>query len=138
MWRYLQRHNRVFWCGNPKPVPFGAIPKHANIIQISKQPRLFLNGPRLLVFVNEEGLEESPTPPFRHLLDMDPPDHGEYRNVVNRHFTPRGGSPLGPEIENITRALLDDVTARDVCYFVTDVSSKIPLAVIAPLLSVPH
>jgi|HubBroStandDraft_4_1064222.scaffolds.fasta_scaffold19922_3 cholest-4-en-3-one 26-monooxygenase len=137
-WTYLRKHKPVFWCEYPKTDPFWAITKHADIIQISKQPRLFLNGPRLLVFVNEDGFEDSPTPPFRHLLDMDPPDHGEYRVVVSRNFTPRGVSPLGPEIENITREVLDDVTGRDTCDFVTDVSSKIPLAVIAELLGVPH
>jgi cytochrome P450 len=69
---------------------------------------------------------------------MDPPDHGEYRAVVSRHFTPRGVRPLQPEIENITRKVLDDVTGRGECDFVTEVSSKIPLAVIAELLGVPH
>jgi cytochrome P450 len=137
-WAYLRKHKPVWWCEYPKTDPFWAITKHADIIQISKQPNLFLNGPRLLVFVNESGFEESPTPPFRHLLDMDPPDHGEYRAVVSRHFTPRGVRPLQPEIENITRKVLDDVTGRGECDFVTEVSSKIPLAVIAELLGVPH
>ncbi|HEY6300560.1 MAG TPA: hypothetical protein VIW95_13050, partial [Candidatus Binatus sp.] len=59
-WTYLRKHKPVFWCEYPKTDPFWAITKHADIIQISKQPRLFLNGPRLLVFVNEDGLEESP------------------------------------------------------------------------------
>ena len=137
-WAYLRKHKPVWWCEFPQTDPFWAITKHADIIQISKQPTLFLNGPRLLVFVNESGFEESPTPPFRHLLDMDPPDHGEYRVIVSREFTPRGVRPLQPEIENITRKVLDDVTGRGECDFVTDVSSKIPLAVIAELLGVPH
>jgi cytochrome P450 len=137
-WAYLRKHKPVWWCEFPQTDPFWAITKHADIIQISKQPTLFLNGPRLLVFVNESGFEESPTPPFRHLLDMDPPDHGEYRAVVSRHFTPRGVRPLQPEIEKITRKVLDDVTGRGECDFVTEVSSKIPLAVIAELLGVPH
>src|SRR5882757_8555799 len=111
-WAYLRKHKPVFWCEHPKTDPFWAITKHADIIQIAKQPQLFLNGPRLLVFVNESGTDESPTPPFRHLLDMDPPDHGEYRAILSRHFTPRGVRPLQPEIENITRKVLDDVTAR--------------------------
>ena len=137
-WAYLRKHKPVFWCEHPKTDPFWAITKHADIIQIAKQPQLFLNGPRLLIFVNETGTEESPTPPFRHLLDMDPPDHGDYRAILSRHFTPRGVRPLQPEIENITRKVLDDVTGRGECDFVTEVSSKIPLAVIAELLGVPH
>jgi len=137
-WAWLRKHKPVFWCEHPKTDPFWAITKHADLVQISKQPRLFLNGPRLLVFVNESGMEQSPTPPFRHLLDMDPPVHGEYRVIVSKHFTPRGVRPLGPEIERITRKVLDDVTGRSECDFVTEVSSKIPLAVIAELLGVPH
>ncbi len=137
-WAWLREHKPVFWCEHPKTDPFWAITKHADLVQISKQPHLFLNGPRLLVFVNESGMEQSPTPPFRHLLDMDPPVHGEYRVIVSRHFTPRGVRPLGPEIERITRKVLDDVTGRSECDFVTEVSSKIPLAVIAELLGVPH
>jgi cholest-4-en-3-one 26-monooxygenase len=137
-WAFLRKNKPVFWCEYPNTDPFWAITKHADLVQISKQPRLFLNGPRLLVFVNESGMEQSPTPPFRHLLDMDPPVHGEYRVIVSKHFTPRGVSPLQPEIERITRQVLDEVTGRDECDFVNDVSSKIPLAVIAELLGVPH
>ena len=137
-WTYLRKHAPVYWYNRANVDPFWAITKHADIIQIAKQPQLFLNGPRLLIFVNETGTEESPTPPFRHLLDMDPPDHGDYRAILSRHFTPRGVRPLQPEIETITRKVLDDVTGRGECDFVTEVSSKIPLAVIAELLGVPH
>jgi len=64
-WAWLRQHQPVAWIQHPKTDPFWAITKHADLVQISKQPRLFLNGPRLLVFVNESGMEQSPTPPFR-------------------------------------------------------------------------
>jgi cytochrome P450 len=137
-WTYLRKHKPVFWCQHPNTDPFWAITKHADIINISRQPRLFLNGPRLLVFVPEAGIEPAPTPPFRHLLDMDPPEHGEYRALVSRRFTPRGVRELEPQIDAIAKKVLDDVTGRDACDFVIDISSKIPLAVIAELLGVPH
>ncbi len=137
-WTYLREHKPVFWCEYPNTDPFWAITRHADIVHISRQPRLFLNGPRLLVFINEPGMEQAPTPPFRHLLDMDPPEHGEYRAIVSRKFTPRGVRELETQIDEITRKVLDSVTGRDRCDFVLDVSSKIPLAVIAELLGVPH
>ena len=137
-WTYLRKHKPVFWCEHPNTDPFWAITKHADIVQISRQPRLFLNGPRLLIFVPEEGVEPAPTPPFRHLLDMDPPEHGEYRAIVSRRFTPRGVRELEPQIDAIAKKVLDDVTGRESCDFVIDISSKIPLAVIAELLGVPH
>jgi cytochrome P450 len=50
--------------------------------------------------------------PLKHLLNMDPPEHAEYRSIVSSSFTPRGVSGLEPEIENITRKVLDDVADR--------------------------
>jgi cholest-4-en-3-one 26-monooxygenase len=137
-WTYLRKHRPVFWCEHPNTDPFWAITKHTDIVQISRQPRLFLNGPRLLVFVAEPGMEMQETPPFRHLLDMDPPEHGEYRAIVSRRFTPRAVRDLEAQIDAIAKKVLDDVTGRDEIDFVIDVSSKIPLAVIAELLGVPH
>jgi cytochrome P450 len=139
-WAYLRKHKPVFWCDSANTIPFWAITKHADILQISKQPRQWLNGPRLIVFVAEKGQppEPPPVPPFRHLLDMDPPDHGEYRSIVSRRFTPRAVRELQPQIEQITREVLDSVVDRKECDFVIDVSARIPLAVIAELLGIPR
>jgi len=137
-WAYLRKHEPVFWCEHPNTDPFWAITRHADIVHISKQPRLFLNGPRLLIFVNDPGMEQAPTPPFRHLLGMDPPEHGEYRSIVSRRFTPRAVRELEPQIDAITKQVLDGVAGRERVDFVIDVSAKIPLAVIAELLGVPR
>jgi cholest-4-en-3-one 26-monooxygenase len=137
-WAYLRKNKPVYWCEWPLTDPFWAITKHADIVQISKQPKLFINSKRLLVFVPDKPSEEEPVPPFRHLLNMDPPEHGDYRTIVSRRFTPRGVEHLRPEIERITREVLDKFVDRTECDFVIDISSKIPLAVIAELLGVPH
>ncbi len=139
-WTYLRKHAPVFHVGRPRVDPFWAITKAADIIEISKQPRLWLNGPRLAVFKLEEG-EELLAPeayPLKHLLNMDPPQHGTYRALLSRNFTPRAVRALEPEVERITRDVLDDVMGRQQCDFVTDISSKVPVAVIAELLGVPR
>ena len=136
-WAYLRKHAPVFHVEGPKVAPFWAITRHADIIEISKSPRLWLNGPRLAVF-EEDGTRRPEEVPLKHLLNMDPPEHAEYRSIVSRSFTPRGVSGLEPEIENITRKVLDDVADRTECDFVIDISSKVPVAVIAELLGVPH
>jgi cholest-4-en-3-one 26-monooxygenase len=137
-WTYLRKHKPVCWYEYPNTDPFWAITKHADIVNIAKQPRLFSIVKRLLVFVPERPAEPNPVPPFRHLLNMDPPEHGDYRSIVSRRFTPRAVRGLQPQIEAITRKVLDEVTGRTACDFVTDVSSQIPLAVIAELLGVPQ
>jgi cholest-4-en-3-one 26-monooxygenase len=137
-WSYLRKHQPVFQVVGPNVDPFWAITKHADIVEISRQPRLWINGPRLAVFVLEEGEQPPVEFPLKHLLNMDPPQHGEYRSIVSRRFTPRGVRVLEPEIENITRKVLDDAADRTECDFVLDISSKVPVAVIAELLGVPH
>ena len=47
-WARLRRESPIHFFGD-SPVPFWAITKHADITSISKQPDLFLNGPRLFV-----------------------------------------------------------------------------------------
>ena len=143
-WTYLRKHAPVFRCERPYLYePFWAITKHADIIEIGTKPNLFLNAPRLLVVTNEygtpgEGEEPGGQLPFKHLLDMDPPEHGKYRGLVNKRFTPRSVRQLQPQIEQITREILDAATSRNEADFVTDVSSKLPLAVIAEQLGVPR
>jgi cytochrome P450 len=136
-WAYLREHKPVFWCDDPEVEPFWAITKYADIVQISKQPGLFASSKNLAVLVVEPGGAADP-PAACHLLNMNPPEHGEYRAVVNRRFTPRTVRDLHGQIERITCEVLDGIMGREELDFVTEVSSKIPLAVIAELLGAPH
>ena len=137
-WTYLRKHHPVFHVERPRMDPFWAITKASDIREISCQPRLWINGPRLAVFVLDEGDTGLPPElPLKHLLNMDPPQHGEFRSILSQYFTPRSIRELEPEVTNITAQLLDDVMDRTECDFVTEISSKVPVAVIAEMLGVP-
>jgi cytochrome P450 len=137
-WTYLRKHHPVSYVDRPRMDPFWAITKAADIREISCQPGLWLNGPRLAVFVLDEGDTGLPPElPLKHLLNMDPPEHGEYRSILSQYFTPRSIRELEAEVTNITAQLLDDVMDRKECDFVTEISSKVPVAVIAEMLGVP-
>jgi cytochrome P450 len=138
-WTFLRKHHPVFYVERPRVDPFWAITKAADLKEISCQPRLWLNGPRLAVFMLDEGADGPPPElPLRHLLNMDPPNHGEYRSILSQYFTPRSIRELEPDVANITAQLLDDVMDREECDFVTEISSKVPVAVIAEMLGVPR
>lgn len=135
-WRYLRRHAPVFWVeGRENFDPFWAITKHADIITLSKQPRLFLNAPRLAVFSNELPPPEEQL--ARHLLNMDPPDHGLYRKVAAKQFTPRTVTALAPHVDEMTREILDAAAEKGEGDFVADISAPITIGVIADMLGVP-
>jgi cholest-4-en-3-one 26-monooxygenase len=135
-WAWLRRHEPVAWIEHPGYDPFWAITRHADVIELSKQPALLQNGPRLAVF--SRLIPPPPEESVRHLLNMDPPDHAKYRNVASRQFTPRAVRSLEAKVERITREVLDDAAERTSGDFVADVSARITIAVIAEMLGVPR
>ena len=107
-------------------------------MNVSRQPDLFRSSQFLFVTQDEPG---SPLPDeavLRQLLNMNPPEHGEFRRVVNQRFTPRSVQQLKDQIERITTEVLDDLVGREECDFVTEVSAKLPLAVIAEMFGIPR
>jgi cytochrome P450 len=135
-WAYLRRVAPVFWYERENVEPFWAIAKHADIVELGKQPELFLNAPRLAVFTLD--LPPPPEGTTRHLLTMDPPDHAKYRNVTSKRFTPRAVRTWEPEVRRITRDVIDDAGRSERVDFVRDVTARITIAVIAEMLGVPR
>ena len=133
-WSWLRRHDPVHWFESDYCEPFWAVTKHADIVAIGKDPTLWIIEPRLAVFTREV----PPEPTARHLLTMDPPDHGRYRNLTSRWFTPRSVKVWEPKVQRITRDVLDAAGEKRDIDFVADVSAPITIAVIALMLGVPR
>lgn len=139
-WRRLRREAPIHWFDLPGGVGFWAVTRHADIISISKQPKRFINGPRLAIF--ERGAPVEGTRTFvRQLLNMDPPEHGTYRRAASAWFTPRAIQRRRPEIERIAGDLLDGIAGAGElreCDFVAKVAAPLTLSVLADMLGVPR
>jgi len=133
-WTWLRYHVPVHWYESVFCDPFWAVTKHADIVAIGKNPRDWIIEPRLAVFTREV----PPEPTSRHLLTMDPPDHGRYRNLTSKWFTPRTVKVWEPKVVKVTRDVLDAAGAKGDIDFVADVSAPITIAVIALMLGVPE
>ena len=79
-----------------------------------------------------EGLPHS-----RTLLDNDPPDHGRYRRLVSRAFTPRKMAELRPFVEQLADDLIDAWPDPSSVEFVEQFSEPLPVRVIAHALNIP-
>jgi cytochrome P450 len=141
-WALLRREAPIFWYERPQVAPFWAITKHADLIEISRQPELFNELPaerqRLFVVKEDPNVEAPDDPVLRQLLNMNPPEHGKYRAVTNRRFTPRAIEQLRAQIEEVTAEVLDGVAGATECDFVSEVSAKLPLAVISEMFGIPR
>ena len=138
-WRLLRREAPVYWFDRLPGIPFWAITRHEDIVWISKQPERFISAPRLVVGQEATGVEGEF--PVRMLLNMDPPEHHEYRALVNRRFTPRALEPIWAQVDDIATQILDAVTfgGEEAEFdFVQEVSARLPIWVIAEMLGVPR
>lgn len=138
VWTRLRRDAPVYWWDKTEGVPFWAITKHADIITIGKHPEKFVSGPRLVIGhrMEEQDGEFPPT-----LIQLDPPKHGIYRQLVSKRFTPRYLKTMTADIERIGKQIVDKLMERadeGECDFVREVSAPLPIAVIAWMLGVPE
>jgi cholest-4-en-3-one 26-monooxygenase len=137
-WAALRREAPVKWFSFDGPRPgFWAITKRADIVAISKEPEKFLIGPRTAVFAESPPSSER-TIQTRHLLTMDPPDHGAYRKLASGWFTPRAVETRRPDITKLACELLDPFAPEGEFDFVGDFAAPLTLSVLADMLGVPR
>ncbi len=76
--------------------------------------------------------------PGLQMVSTDPPQHTRYRKLVNSGFTPRMIRRLEESLRERTTAILDRVTPKGECDFVTEVAAELPLIAIAEIIGVPE
>jgi cholest-4-en-3-one 26-monooxygenase len=135
MFGVLRREDPVHWHDEPGGPGFWCITKHADVRHVSRNPE---------VFSSQAGatLIRDPSPaelPMLQaiMLNMDPPQHRQYRALVNKGFTPRRVSDLEGHVEAKVGEILDRVVERGECDFVRDVAGPLPMEVICELMGVP-
>ena len=142
-WTRLRREDPVHWSQPAGYAPFWAVTKHADVIEVSTRPEQFRSFGRYILFpdaaLGGPTLEESS--PIRMLVNMDPPEHRDYRRTVSGWFTPRAVARLTSRLEVLTREIFDQL-AKDggtyECDFVRDVAALQPLRMITEILGIPR
>ena len=115
---------------------FWAITKYRDVVSISKDPKTFSSA--------RGGTNLTELPPQELgvvqllMVNMDPPRHTKFRNLVSKGFTPRMIAQLEPIIRNAARAVVDKVSQLGECDFVRSLAAELPLIIIADLLGVPQ
>jgi len=139
-WARLRREQPVCFMEPEGYDPFWAVTKHADIVEVSKQPDKFKSDGRFILFPKSlQGEEGDPNdPPLRMLVNQDPPEHRQYRALVSKHFTPRAVDRLEPRLEEITKEIFDEMVGEGECEFVNRVAARQPLRMITELMGIPR
>jgi cytochrome P450 len=125
--------------------PFWVVTRQAEIREVELKNELFHNGDRSTVLTTIEADQKvrammGGSPHLvRSLVQMDNPDHANYRRLTQGYFAPQNLRPLEDRVREIARGFVDRMAAHgDRCDFAKDVAFLYPLHVIMEVLGVPE
>lgn len=138
----MRRNAPVVWQEPEGYRPFWSITKYDDIVEISRQNELFLNGPRaVLIETAEEERVAAMTGGemlLRTLIHMDNPDHKLYRGLTQEWFQPKNVNTLRDRIAKLAKQTVDHMAELGgECDFVTEAAVWYPLRVILLILGAP-
>ncbi|MFJ6772603.1 cytochrome P450 [Kitasatospora sp. NPDC091257] len=128
----------------PAPVFFGdrasgrgfhALVRHADVVEASRTPAVFLSGPGVTTPVPARWVRllfgDS-------MVNLDDPRHAQLRRIVSRAFTPRLLDRVEEDVRRISTELVDRIERERPEDFVTAVAAELPFQVICTMMGIPE
>ncbi|MEE9609016.1 MAG: cytochrome P450 [Myxococcota bacterium] len=120
---WLRRHAPVYWDEHGE---LWGVARHADVMAVSKNPEAFCSG--------QSSRPDSPALPS--MINRDDPHHRLQRALVSKGFTPRRVEAHAPRIRALCRELIERVSARGECDFVSEIAAPLPMILIGDMLGV--
>jgi cytochrome P450 len=141
----LRAEGDVVWIDQPPYRPFWAVLRHADIMEVERNTRVWLNAPRLTLlpdWFEDRTIAQfgNRTGPVRTLLDMDEPDHRQHRQLTQSWFNSRNLDSLRERMRLLARDTVDRmaVLAQQGPFdFIEEVAVPYPLIMITTILGLP-
>ncbi len=133
----LRREHPVFRVEAADFDPFFAITKHADVLEVERQPERFLNTSNsILAPISRRG----PDALLKTLINIDGEEHRAYRGVTNEWFKPANiRRSFEPRIRELAKKYVDRMAELGTeCDFALDIARYYPLQVIMSILGVPE
>jgi len=131
----LRRQCPVFRQPMPDGSWYWAVVKHADVVEVSRNPVLY--SAELGGVVLEDQPPEQLEQTKNMLLMMDPPRHTELRKNVYPHFRPRHIGRLEDRIRAICRSILAKGSEMGDVEFVHDLAALLPSEVFGEMMGIP-
>lgn len=132
----LRREDPVHWQDIPGQPGYWAVLRHADVVHVSRNPRLFSCEAGGVVL---EDLDPERLARMRDmLLSMDPPRHLSYRKPLAPEFAQRVIAGMGEQIRSITHEIFTESAKLNDVDFVHDVVGPLPTQVIGQLFGLPE
>ncbi|HEY1967660.1 MAG TPA: cytochrome P450 [Pseudonocardia sp.] len=105
----------------PRYEGYWVVTRYDDIRRITTDWESFSNSSVAIPYFVESGLDDTTIP-----LEIDPPDHGHYREIMNPLFSPRRMKALEEEIRASAVGLIERFAHRGECEFISEFAHPLP------------
>ncbi len=126
---YMRRHAPVYWI---ESLQAWAVSRYADVDAATRDPKTFSSSGFIATIFGDL----NPVPEVSWMLDLDPPKHTRLRKLVNKAFTRRLIAGMESRVRQIARGLTVDICCKAEFDLVSELSTPLPVIVIAELLGI--
>jgi len=120
------------------PIGFWVLSKYDDVAMASKDTERFSAWENSVLWLDLKQSEMALQSQRAGLLGMDPPDHSQFRRLVQPGFTPRSIAALEPHIREEAAKVIGELAERDAAEFVFDVAAELPMILLCEMMGVPQ
>jgi cytochrome P450 len=130
----LRASDPVHWHpGTAAGSGFWALTKHADIAQVSRDPRTYSSA---VGFIQLEDMEPDAMAMRRSMIETDPPDHTRLRRLVSPLFTPKAVDEYRGHARKTASRLMDAAFARGAFDWATEFCEPLPIRVFIEIMGI--
>ena len=140
---WLRANEPVAWVQSQTYLPFWAVIKHTDIMDIERDNELWISAPRPLLMPTDLdemlAADRKAGTGLETLIHMDDPHHRDVRKIGADWFRPKAMRDLKVRVDELAKRYVDEM--RDIgpeCDFVEEIAVNFPLYVILSLLGLPE
>lgn len=146
----LRRDAPVFWNPAPvdgatirtmhdyQPIGFWVLSRYDDVALVSKDTERFSAWENSVIWIDTKQDEMALAAQRSGLMGMDPPQHSQFRRLVQPGFTPKAIAALEPHIRDEAKKVIGELAERDEAEFVFDVAAELPMILLCEMMGVPQ
>ncbi|MDE0700682.1 MAG: cytochrome P450 [Acidimicrobiaceae bacterium] len=130
---------RIFELGDAyEPIGFWVLSKYGDVVMASKDTDRFSAWENSVLWIDTKQSEMALAAQRAGMMGMDPPDHTQFRRLVQPGFTPRSINALEPHIRGQAAKVIGELAERGEAEFVFEVASELPMILLCEMMGIPQ
>ena len=129
----LRDEDPVSWWDEEQGSGFWAVTRYQDILAVSHDSRVFSSARGIRL----EEMKDDEMQARRTMMELDPPEHTNYRRIVQPPFTNKEVSAAEDGIRLMARAVVEDMQGKAEFDFVDAMARQLPMRMLGKMLGIP-